>query len=225
MKRTVRRGCFETNSSSMHSIVVTKNDTVYTNDDYDYPLKMNGVLKIYSNEDLEFERYPFRILSTLEEKVMYTIASYCGFEGQKVSEEFVKSLEDILRDKIEGFKKIELPENYAAEFKDTDGNILSNDDVFYDRTEGKKYFYCYRDRDGVKHDAVPTGKTIRHKYYGYVDHQSSGLLQNFLSTNGIPLSDFLLNRKYIVIIDGDCGEFCKMKKSGIIDLDTIVQEF
>ena len=43
-------------------------------------------------------------------------------------------------------------------------------------------------------------------YFGYVDHQSKGLLQDFLEKEGISLSEFLINKKYVVIIDGD--EYC-----------------
>lgn len=39
--------------------------------------------------------------------------------------------------------------------------------------------------------------------YGYVDHQSMGLLQHFLKKNNIELEDFIFNDKFIVIIDGD----------------------
>lgn len=47
-------------------------------------------------------------------------------------------------------------------------------------------------------------------YYGNVDHQSYGLLQNFLSSHSITLREFLLNRRYIVFIDGD--EYCTTQK-------------
>jgi hypothetical protein len=42
--------------------------------------------------------------------------------------------------------------------------------------------------------------------YGYVDHQSEGLLQKFLSEENVTLEDFIFIPKYIVVIDGD--EYC-----------------
>ena len=39
--------------------------------------------------------------------------------------------------------------------------------------------------------------------YGYVDHQSMDLLENFLNDNGISLEEFIFNDRYIVVIDGD----------------------
>ena len=39
--------------------------------------------------------------------------------------------------------------------------------------------------------------------YGYVDHQSMGLLSNFLLEHDVSLEDFIFNDRYLVIIDGD----------------------
>ena len=39
--------------------------------------------------------------------------------------------------------------------------------------------------------------------YGYIDHQSIGVLQGFLATHNVPLEEFLLNKKYVVFVDGD----------------------
>ncbi len=59
-------------------------------------------------------------------------------------------------------------------------------------------------------------------YYGYVDHQSLGLLENFLRKNNVTLEDFIFNDKYIVIIDGD--EYCifeKLQDCGLLNKDAI----
>lgn len=64
------------------------------------------------------------------------------------------------------------------------------------------------------------------KYYGNIDHQSSGILQSFLFKENISLEEFLVNPKYIVIIDGD--EYCifeKLKDSGLIKNNTIKKEY
>lgn len=64
------------------------------------------------------------------------------------------------------------------------------------------------------------------KYYGNIDHQSAGVLQNFLFKENISLEEFLVNPRYIVIIDGD--EYCvfdKLKESGLIKSDTIKKEY
>ena len=64
------------------------------------------------------------------------------------------------------------------------------------------------------------------KYYGCIDHESIGLLQDFIKTKEITLEEFLTNKRYLVVIDGD--EYClwkKAKKTGIIDLNEIEEEF
>lgn len=47
-------------------------------------------------------------------------------------------------------------------------------------------------------------------YYGYIDHQSVGVLQSLLSRKQISIREFLLNSKYVVFIDGD--EYCIKEK-------------
>lgn len=164
MKLTIRKGMFETNSSSMHSIIITKN-----NDSYDEKkFKVyKGILRFFEDE-LEFSREPFQFLNTWHGKVAYAIASYCQ-EYEKDSEEakeFISELEAIIKKYVKDFDHIELPDP---------------EDTWYP--------------------------------YGYVDHQSAGLLQKFLSEENVTLEDFIFTPKYIVIIDGD--EYCifnSMKK-------------
>ena len=79
MKKVIRRNCFETNSSSMHSIVVTKNDERLTEKEIKDALWDRTILSIWNEENLCFGRYPFKVLSNLEDKVMYAIANYCGY--------------------------------------------------------------------------------------------------------------------------------------------------
>lgn len=62
--------------------------------------------------------------------------------------------------------------------------ITFEQDRSYDFEKG-----CYR--NGVEY------------FYGDIDHQSVGLLENFLVRNNISIREFLTNSKYIVFIDGD----------------------
>lgn len=73
MKRVIRKGVFETNSSSMHSIVVMKNDVNIENQNDNVWIK-DGKLQVF-NSDLRFGRSPFEILSTAERKLHYAMAS------------------------------------------------------------------------------------------------------------------------------------------------------
>ena len=74
MKCVIRRGVFETNSSSMHSIVVMKDDVNAENQNDSVWIK-DGKLQIF-NSDLRFGRSPFEILSTAERKLHYAIAAF-----------------------------------------------------------------------------------------------------------------------------------------------------
>lgn len=75
----IRNCVFETNSSSSHSIVCTNKDTYLETVNPEWRIR-NGILEIWSEEDLEFERYPFDILSDWYGRLCYAIAS-CGYEN------------------------------------------------------------------------------------------------------------------------------------------------
>lgn len=155
MKLTIRKGMFETNSSSMHSIIITKNDS----NCYEKGLECYyGGRLIFSDEDLEFSRWPFQFLNTWRDKVGYAIASYCQEykRDDKEAKEFISKLEAIIKKHVKNFDHIELPDP---------------EDTWYP--------------------------------FGYVDHQSEGLLQKFLSEENVTLEDFIFTPKYIVVIDGD----------------------
>jgi len=158
MKLTIRKGMFETNSSSMHSIIITKNNDSY--DEKELKVYYGGTLH-FSDDDLEFSRYPFQFLNTWRSKVAYAIASYCQEynKDNEEAKEFISKLEAIIKKHVKNFDHIELPDP---------------EDTWYP--------------------------------FGYVDHQSEGLLQKFLSEENVTLEDFIFTPKYIVIIDGD--EYC-----------------
>lgn len=95
----IRKGVFETNSSSSHSIVITKNNKPLPNViDGDWHVNDNGVMDFWYEDDLEFERSPFDLLTTWFGRLRYCIASYSD-NDDKISE-----LEEICRRRIEGFK-------------------------------------------------------------------------------------------------------------------------
>lgn len=60
-------------------------------------------------------------------------------------------------------------------------------------------------------------------FTGYVD---KNILSGFLQKENISIEDFLINKKYVVIQDGD--EYCywdDMKKSGLVNMDAINYEY
>ena len=155
----IRKGVFETNSSSMHSIAINtgvdKDTVLEEKEDYEgFYVEPNGVVRFYNCQLLEFDRYPFQILTTFAEKIRYAIASIGHIE----------EIEAIVKEYYPNFDHFEFPVHYS------DGEA-----------------YC-----------------------GSVDHQSSGVLKDFLSTSGVTLKEFLTNEKYMVIVDGD--EYCEFDK-------------
>lgn len=76
---------------------------------------------------------------------------------------------------------------------------------------------------GIK---LPRCKWSENIYYGDIDHQSIGTLQNFLFKENISIEEFLTNPNYIVLIDGDeYSIFEKLKNSGLIKNETIKKEY
>ena len=92
MKYQIRKGCFETNSSSMHSLIVTKkNENVrmtqkeireefYLDEDWYKERHKNDAEEIVRIDpwENEFGRSPFAVLSSFRDKLAYAVAEYCG---------------------------------------------------------------------------------------------------------------------------------------------------
>ncbi len=231
MKITVRNNVWETNSSSMHAIAVMKNDEEYTPEEImcDIYVNKKGVWDLgYDRFDLEYGRYPFRILTSFADKVKYAAASDGGYymgTYDTVSER-ITALEELVKSICPVIKEIEWPKTEVDAFYDQDGNDLDYDDVRYGSYGDNEYGYYYV-KDDKKYPAVRDEDHVMElDFYGYVDHQSMGLLKNFLIKERITLKEFLLKKKYIVVIDGD--EYCdwaKYKNARIINVDLIDHEY
>lgn len=177
--RQIRNSVFETNSSSMHSLVIKKNGGYYTNEEIteDLWLCSDGTFDIWNEDKITFGRHPFKCLATFEGKVRYAIASLCGYRSDR--EERFKEIERIVTEVVWECTGIKLPER------------------------------CWSNNGELS--------------YGYVDED---ILTPFLNDEGISLKEFLTNKKYVVIVDGD--EYCiweSMKDAGLINADEIVKEY
>lgn len=92
MKYQIRKSCFETNSSSMHSLIITKkNENIrmtqeeirhefYLDEDWYKEHHKNNEKEIVKIDpwDNEFGRSPFTVLASFEDKLAYAVAEYCG---------------------------------------------------------------------------------------------------------------------------------------------------
>lgn len=179
MKIKIRKGVFETNSSSMHSLVIKKENEYYTQEEMTGRMYLddNGVWEIWDDEDLSFGRDPFQCLGDFSKKVKYAIASLCGYKdnARETFDDIVKLVHEICPACVD----ITLPN------------------------------YLFKGEDEI--------------YYGHVDED---ILSGFLKKENITLKEFLSNKKYIVIVDGD--EYCiyqSMKRYGMINTDNIEKEY
>lgn len=241
MKRVIRRSCFETNSSSQHSIVVTKKDThvteaelLGTNSDsednyFEHVYVYNDGQWRLHDLDEGFGRHPFQLLTTFEEKLKYAMCEFLGrlYPDDPEYHENYYMFEDIVHDVVPGFKEFWLDKTEFDIYRDEDGNEILHKDLKYDHwdSENNVSVYKYKDKDGE----YKTAKFDEENYIdapliGMIDHQSAGLLKNFLKDNEISLKEFLTNKKYVVVIDGD--EYCdfdKYLRFGLIDKNFITE--
>lgn len=221
MKRQIRRGVFESNSSSQHSLVVMKNDDHYT---------VQEILKgLYIQKDgvwdvceLDFGRAPFRALGTFKMKWLYACASLV----EEYNDDAYKELEALAFKYVPGLKRIELPMTTTCIINK---DLEENKDYEYGKTEEELNKYLeqkeknwgietieyWEDRHGNFCFSIP--------YTGQTDEP---FLQRFLEHEKLSLEEYLTNRKYVIIQDGD--EYCywqDMKNAGLVNSDAVDHEY
>lgn len=114
--RQIRQGCFETNSSSMHSLIIKKKDNYPDIGELEDSMGIYRIgkeswinennsdrinLHIYKiNEDIYYGRYPFTVLSDIRDKLKYYIASECK------TKEDIENVETILHEIFDNIKEI-----------------------------------------------------------------------------------------------------------------------
>jgi len=187
MKQTIRYSTFETNSSSMHSLVVTKNPRKYSAQElalgYDQDDLERGkpfyLWRWHREDEMTYERWPFGVLSTPLEKLRY----YCAYTLQNYS----------ARPNKKAIQEV-------TEFVMRQTGIKKSKDVIL--------YQCNREDS-------------KNKFYGTVALNETGESpMAYIAENKIDWEDFILNPKYIVIIDGDEeSNFKTLVKSGVVNTD------
>lgn len=234
MKRQIRRNVFETNSSSMHSLTVMKRNDKYTPEEIMEDIwlsndketgEKNCVWNIWNDSDLEFGRSPFRVLATFKEKWLYACASLV----HDYNDNTYKELVDFALKYVPNLKRINLPKDSGSfANKDNEENKDSEYCQKYGKTEDELVEYLMqKEKDWdmeIEYWETPSGYWHYDRpYTGYVDEN---ILSGFLKKEGITLEEYLINKKYVVIQDGD--EYCywdDMKKAGLINMDVIDYEY
>lgn len=233
MKRQIRREVFETNSSSMHSLCIMKNNDKYTSEEIskDFWLcedKESGCKDCVWNilkYSLEFGRSPFRAIGNFHDKWLYACASLVS----SYNDDIYKELTSIALKYVPGLNKINLPKTTRIiENKDSIENKGNDYAQEYGMMEEEFLDYLNEKEKewGMSLDYWETGSgnfAFSAPYTGYVDEN---MLGQFLEKENVSLEDFLTSKKYVVIQDGD--EYCywrDMKESGLVNLDTIDHEY
>lgn len=207
MKRQIRRNVFETNSSSMHSIVVMKEDNYITENNVSfgyYYNKEDGTVDFEPAD--EYGRSPFQILYKFKDKLKYAMAALCDNK----EDDYYKEICEVIKEFIPSFTDFNLsgrPESYKKKwYSDERIKEIKKDYDFLGERNDELIFYEYN--------------------FGSIDHQSMDLLPSFLEKNNISIKEFLTNNKYVVIIDGD--EYCifkEIKERGLININNIDFEY
>lgn len=171
----IRRGVFETNSSSSHSIVMTNKEHKIEQVDPGWRIRDDGELWFNWYEELHFGRTPFELLTDWYGRLRYYIAEFIDGEGPELDE-----LTEICRKRIDGFDHFKFPVNTWDDTID----------------------------------------------YGYVDHQSSGMLRNFIGNHNLSAEDFIFNDQYIIVIDGDeYNVFDTLQKTPMYNADNVMEVY
>ena len=172
--------------------------------------------------ELDFGRAPFRALGTFKMKWLYACASLV----EDYNDDAYKELEALAFKYVPGLKRIELPMTTTCIINK---DLEENKDYEYGKTEEELNKYLeqkeknwgietieyWEDRHGNFCFSIP--------YTGQTDEP---FLQRFLEHEKLSLEEYLTNRKYVIIQDGD--EYCywqDMKNAGLVNSYAIDNEY
>lgn len=226
MKMQIRTGMFETNSSSMHSLLIMKKHQVMTQKeireeyylDEDWNKDRSNILQL--DRDCEEYGRGFNVLTSFRDKLSYALASVCGSCYSLKSyirggDTFHEVFEPLLK-KLVGVDKVEMywdSENFHV-YSDSVTDDLEQDYTTYEEVpyedlihnenwnkEGHEDEDYYEEicRSGRKQEEI----WLEVPKFGSIDHQSVGLFQRFLEKYNITLEDYLIRKDIIVIVNGD----------------------
>lgn len=219
MSVKIRKGMFETNSSSAHVLAIRKKIL----EDRDYPIadeirshidtQYSYIVAKHKN-DLRFERWPFDLLTSINDKIRYLSAYSDGEDNDEILK--------ILQSYCPECKRLIFPTEKDVKFVNRTTGLEVDRNFIVDTFYLSKEWLV--EMNGCLTDDIME-LTVRNPYYGYVDHQSCGLLYQ-TGKNGKPsLKDIIVNKNIFIVIDGD--EYCNWRKlamAGLIDPNQLEHE-
>lgn len=192
---SIRKGCFETNSSSMHSLVIAKNNKrEYDEDDLtlrkEYRVrKEDGVYELckYQSDASSYERHPFEILDTPIDKLRYLVGLFVTQDYNKDTDEF-----------SEYYIQPDAKKEFDSIIKEVTGCSDIQYYYFDHYTEEKEYPYTSAVND--------SGEDV----------------YTFMKRKGLSFKDVIFNPRITIQVDGDeYQEFRKLFDAGLISKDNI----
>lgn len=214
MKVKKRKSIWESNSSTSNTLVIKKESEYYTYEEIadDFYIH-DGTIRL-NDFEMHYGRSPFRCLSTFREKWMYCMAALCNKYGDETWEE----LERILKERLP--VKVIKPYFTTGSFKCSEEEMEKKLEEIEEtlRNHGVERELSYWDSkfdSEFCYDAPGTGYS---EDYGC-------LLSSFLRDEGITMEEFICNKKYVFIVDGDEYDMWGgLKKSGLINANVIERE-
>jgi len=222
-----RCGLHETNSSSAHAYVCMSESNLLTKEELYDQIYLTKKSELYLFDvEYGFDR-GFRVLTSFSEKLSYVLCEYCGayFEDEPEFEGTYNALLEIVKEIIPEVTDFHVYKKDVDIYLDDEGNQIFRKDLEYEDydSENDCCIYSYKDKNGEKKIAKVDKETyLEVPSIGAIDHQSAGMLKHYLESRSISIKEFLLNKRYIIICDGD--ERCdldKMIEAKIIDLSKI----
>lgn len=208
---SIRSNCFETNSSSMHSLAIWKKVKPYS--EYELSLGMyykkdKTLFELFDScsrepEDYEFGRYPYRQLITPIEKLRYLVGLYIDYkypikEGTEDETDYDAEPTYFFTDKEVEEELIRLVKKYTG-------------------CETIKWSFEREERNWEDEWVVRT-------YYPSTSicNDSGEDVTNFIKRKNISLEDLIFKPNYTIQVDGDeYQEFADMFKFEMINLDNL----
>lgn len=191
---SIRNNCFETNSSSMHSLVIAKNSKrCYDEDDLnlrkDYRIrKEDNVYELfkYPSDVTNYERHPFQVLDQPIDKLRYLVGLYVRWKDNPET------------DDSEYYLDPEAKKEFDSIIKEATGCSDIQYYYFNDYNEEKEYPYTS------------------------VTNDSGENVYSFMKRKGLSFKDVIFNPNITIQVDGDeYQEFKKLFESGLISKDSI----
>ena len=245
--KNIRHSLFETNSSSMHSVVILDHkendkDEYYSAKEILQSLKPYKINKYYDDgsyikshyyvyffddNSLYFGRRPFNILSSFGDKLRFVMAAYLPQYHQ--SDNPISDMRNLIMfDKsVKMFQDI-IKSGLKRQMKNTKEMVI-NIKFLFDICINKYCGQCDVTMNYYKRELECDDETIKKLSYkldlegGCAD--DADMLNFFEKRPSVTFEEFLLNKKYIIIQDGD--EYCTwkhFKRSKLIDTNKIIEE-